>query len=197
MGSKNHLNLPRDLSKLSDIREPDDDLFFAQEQAEHKKGLRRALAVLVTDSRDDRECEATCTLVAELLAEGGFVVDGSIRVPAKASQIRNGIEAGVIGGADLVVTIGGTGVGPRDKTLRATKAVLDQEVPGIAQALRFSGMLCNALDACTSRGTSGVSGSTVVVNLAGSRTAIRDGMATMIPLVHHLVDQLRPPVTNG
>lgn len=87
-------------------------------------------------------------------------------------------------------TVGGTGVGPRDKTPEATRAVLDQLVPGIAQALRSSGLGCGAVDAATSRGIAGVSGSTVIVNLAGSRPAIRDGMATLAPLVHHVIDEL-------
>ena len=64
-------------------------------------------------------------------------------------------------------------------------------MPGIAQALRSSGLACGAVDACTSRGISGVSGSTVVVNLAGPRAAVRDGMATLTPLVHHVIDQLQ------
>lgn len=82
-------------------------------------------------------------------------------------------------------------MGPRDKTPEATRAVLDQMVPGVAQALRSSGQACGAVDACTSRGISGVSGSTVIVNVASSRAAVRDGMATLTPLVHHLVDQLQ------
>jgi len=125
-----------------------------------------------------------------------FVVDAVVKVRSKRSQIRKAIETGVIGGADLVLTVGGTGVGPRDKTPEATRDLLDQAVPGIAQALRSSGLHCGAVDAAVSRGLSGVSGSTVVVNVASSRAAIRDGMATLTPLVHHLVDQLRRVVMN-
>ena len=91
---------------------------------------------------------------------------------------------------DLVLTVGGTGVGPRDRTPEATRSVLDQLVPGIAQALRSSGLACGAVDACTSRGISGVSGSTVVVNLAASRAAVRDGMATLTPLISHVIAEL-------
>lgn len=63
-------------------------------------------------------------------------------------------------------------------------------VPGVSQAIRSSGQACGAVDAATSRGICGVSGSTVVVNLAASRQAIRDGMATMNPLVSHLIADL-------
>ncbi|MDO4761827.1 MAG: MogA/MoaB family molybdenum cofactor biosynthesis protein [Corynebacterium sp.] len=184
------LGLSQATEKLNDIGEPDPEFFRAQEAEPDINAPRRALVVLVTDIAPEPH-DNTDRLMAELLNEGGFVVDGILRVPAEHSQIRNGIEAGVIGGADLVVTIGGTGVGPRDQTPEATRDMLDQAVPGIAQALRSSGLACGSVDACTSRGISGVSGSTVVVNLASSRAAIRDGMATLTPLVHHLVDQLR------
>ena len=69
--------------------------------------------------------------------------------------------------------------------------MIDQLVPGVGQAVRASGQSCGAVDACTSRGICGVSGSTVVVNLAPSRAAIRDGMSTIAPLVDHLISELR------
>jgi len=84
----------------------------------------------------------------------------------------------VIGGVDLVITVGGTGVSPRDVTADATAGVLDRPIPGIAEAIRASGLAAGAVDAGLSRGLVGVSGSTLVVNLASSRAAIRDGMAT-------------------
>ena len=174
---------------MADIDEPDAEFFKAQE-AEQGQSPRRALVVLVTDHHNE-EADANDRICTELLSEGGFIVDAAVRVKSKRSQIRKAIEMGVVGGVDLVLTVGATGVGPRDKAPEATRDTLDQFAPGIAQALRASGMACGAVDACTSRGISGVSGSTVVVNLASSRAAIRDGMATLTPLVHHLVDQLR------
>ena len=162
----------------------------ASEQEQSVQAPRRALVVIVTDHPDD-SAQDTSRLAGELLTEADFTVDGAVIVKSKKSKIRQAIETGVVGGVDLVLTIGGTGVGPRDKTPEATRAVLDQMVPGVAQALRSSGQACGAVDACTSRGISGVSGSTVIVNVASSRAAVRDGMATLTPLVHHLVDQLQ------
>ncbi len=176
--------------ELEEVPEPDDAFFMATEREDSPQARRRALVVLVTD-HPERNADANGRLVTELLAEADFQVDGSLVVRSKKSKIRQAIETAVVGGVDLVVTIGGTGVGPRDKTPEATRAVLDQMVPGVAQALRSSGQACGAVDACCSRGIAGVSGSTVVVNLADSRSAIRDGMATLTPLVHHLVDQLQ------
>ena len=182
--------LGRDAShELDDVNEPDDAFLFASEQEQSVQAPRRALVVIVTDHPDD-SAQDTSRLAGELLVEAGFTVDGAVIVRSKKSKIRQAIETGVVGGVDLVLTIGGTGVGPRDKTPEATRAVLYQMVPGVAQALRSSGQACGAVDACTSRGISGVSGSTVIVNVASSRAAVRDGMATLTPLVHHLVDQL-------
>lgn len=177
-------------SALLDVVEPDEAFLLASEQEDPPQARRRALVVLISDHAPDAG-EDTGRLVTELLIEAGFAVDAVVAVRSKKSQIRQAIETAVVGGVDLVLTIGGTGVGPRDRTPEATRAVLDQLVPGIAQALRSSGQACGAVDACTSRGISGVSGSTVVVNLAASRTAVRDGMATLTPLVHHVIDQLQ------
>jgi molybdenum cofactor synthesis domain-containing protein len=96
----------------------------------------------------------------------------------------------VIGGVDLVVSVGGTGVTPRDVTPEATRAVLDREVPGIAEALRTSGLAAGATDAGLSRGLAGISGSTLVVNIPGSRSAVRDGMATLGPMAAHVIAEL-------
>lgn len=177
---------------ILDIGEPDEEFFRAHEAEETVlfDAPRRALIVLVSDHTIS-SCEDTDRLLTELLTEATFSVDGVVEVKSKESQIRKAIETGVVGGVDLVLTVGGTGVGPRDRTPEVTRDVLDQNVPGIAQALRSSGLACGAVDACVSRGISGVSGSTVIVNLAPSRAAIRDGMATLAPLVHHLIDQLR------
>ena len=175
---------------LLEMDEPDDAYLLAAEQQNAPQPYRRALVVLATDHPDEAAEENT-SLCTELLQEAGFTVDGAITVRMKKSKIRQVIETAVVGGVDLVLTVGGVGVGPRDKVPEATREVLDQIVPGIAQAVRSSGQACGAVDACTSRGIAGVSGSTVVINLAPSRAAVRDGMATITPLVHHLVDQLQ------
>ena len=79
---------------------------------------------------------------------------------------------------------------PRDVTPDATQGVLDRPISGIAEALRASGLAAGAVDAGISRGLVGVSGSTLVVNLAGSRSAVRDGMATLSALVPYVIEQL-------
>jgi molybdenum cofactor synthesis domain-containing protein len=153
--------------------------------------LGRALVVVVDDRTAQGEVEdSTGPLVTELLDEAGFIVDGTVVVRADTVEIRNALNTAVIGGVDLVLTVGATGVSPRDVTPDATSGVLDRPIPGISEALRSSGLAAGAIDAGVSRGLVGVSGSTLVVNLAGSRAAIRDGMAILSSLVPHVIDEL-------
>lgn len=153
--------------------------------------LGRALVVVVDDRVAHGEQENSIgPLVTELLEEAGFIVDGTVAVAGETVDIRNALNTAVIGGVDVVITVGGTGVSPRDVTPDATSGVLDRPIPGIAEALRASGLAAGVIDAGVSRGLVGVSGSTLVVNLAGSRSAVRDGMATLTPLVAHVIEQL-------
>lgn len=149
----------------------------------------RAMVVVVTDRLDERE-DSIGPLVTELLEEEGFLVGGVVGVASDESEVRKALETAVVGGFDFVVTVGGTGVGPRDITPEVTEEILDQRLPGIAEAIRSSGLTAGAVDSIVSRGLVGVSGSTVVANLAPSRAAIRDGMATLCPLVSYVVAQL-------
>lgn len=113
----------------------------------------RALVVVVDDrtAHGDEE-DHSGPLVTELLTEAGFVVDGVVVVSADEIEIRNALNTAVIGGVDLVVSVGGTGVTPRDVTPEATVDLLDRELLGIAEALRASGLSAGITDAGLSRG---------------------------------------------
>ena len=150
----------------------------------------RALVVVVDDRTAHGDEDHSGPLVTELLTEAGFVVDGVVAVAADEVEIRNALNTAVIGGVDLVVSVGGTGVTPRDVTPEATLDILDREVLGIAEAIRASGLSAGITEAALSRGLAGISGSTLVVNLAGSRYAVRDGMATLNPLATQIIGQL-------
>ena len=162
---------------------------IAMEQPPGSAG--RALVVVVDDRRARGvEEDDSGPLVSELLHEAGFVVDGVVAVAADEVEIRNALNTAVIGGVDLVVSVGGTGVNPRDVAPEATKTILDRELPGIAEALRSSGLAAGSSDAGLSRGLAGISGSTLVVNIAGSRSAVRDGMATSGQLATQVIAEL-------
>jgi molybdenum cofactor synthesis domain-containing protein len=91
---------------------------------------------------------------------------------------------------DLVMTTGGTGVTPRDVTPEATRAVIEREMPGLAEAVRFEGYRQTPL-AVISRGVAGIRGRTLIVNLPGSPNAVRDGMETLSPILPHAIRMIR------
>jgi len=89
-----------------------------------------------------------------------------------------------------VRTTGGTGLTPPDRTPEATRPLLDFEVPGIAEAIRAHGLAQGVPTAMLSRGLAGVVGSTLVVNLPGSRGGVKDGLAVLAPVLRHAVEQV-------
>jgi molybdenum cofactor synthesis domain-containing protein len=93
--------------------------------------------------------------------------------------------------ADLILTTGGTGLTPRDVTPEATRAVLEREAPGIAEAVRRYGADNGVPTSVLSRGLAGTAGRTLIVNLPGSTGGVRDALAVLGPLLPHVVSQLR------
>jgi molybdenum cofactor synthesis domain-containing protein len=130
----------------------------------------------------------------QMLAEGlrglGFAVEGPHVRPDDVAALVAVLRAAVAGGADVVLTTGGTGLTPTDVTPEATRQVIEREAPGIADAVRRYGEP-KVPTAVLSRGLAGTAGRTLIVNLPGSTGGVRDGLAVLGPLFPHIVSQLR------
>ena len=100
--------------------------------------------------------------------------------PAIAAMLTKLSEAG----ANLVLTVGGTGLSPRDRTPEATRSVIDREVPGLAEAMRSIGANSNPF-AWLSRGVAGLKGTTLIVNLPGSLRGAKESLVSIVALVKH------------
>ncbi|MGL5825786.1 MAG: MogA/MoaB family molybdenum cofactor biosynthesis protein [Nocardioides sp.] len=133
--------------------------------------------------------DTTGPLIVDALRGLGFTVQAPVVVP-DGVPVAAAITAAVATGARLVLTTGGTGVTPTDRTPEVTRPLLTKEIPGIAEAIRAYGMAHGVPTAALSRGVAGVVDSALVVNLPGSRGGVRDALVVLEPIVGHAVEQI-------
>jgi molybdenum cofactor synthesis domain-containing protein len=127
-------------------------------------------------------------VVAGLVALG-FEVDGPVVVP-DGEPVESALRAAVAAAYDVVLTTGGTGLSPTDRTPEMTRLVVDRDVPGLAEAIRAYGVANGVPAAALSRGVAGTAGRTLVVNVPGSTGGARDALAVLGPVLAHAVDQI-------
>jgi molybdenum cofactor synthesis domain-containing protein len=149
------------------------------------------VAITVSDacSRGEREDASGAALVELLKASGAEVVETGILSDDLEPLVQRLEQIVRRGDVNLIVTTGGTGLGPRDNTPEATLRVIEREAPGIAEAIRAESLKVTPM-AMISRGVAGVASETLIINLPGSPKAVRESFAVIQPVLAHAVDLL-------
>ena len=146
--------------------------------------MSTAAILTISDTRSaGTRTDTTSGLMTEILQSLGIEVVATRLVPDEQDEIAGAIVE-LCEGADLVLTSGGTGLAPRDVTPEATRAVIDREAPGIAEAMRAQTAQFQRL-AWLSRGVAGTRGRTLVVNLPGNPKAVRECLDVLAPMLPH------------
>jgi molybdenum cofactor synthesis domain-containing protein len=144
------------------------------------------LTISDAGARGEREDRSGFAIATWARARGYEVMDHRV-VPDEVDRIVHQLILWADDGdAKIILTTGGTGLGPRDVTPEATRAVIEREAPGLAEALRGAGLL-KTPRAVLSRGVAGIRGNALIVNLPGSTSGVEDGLACLAPLVEHIV----------
>jgi len=133
--------------------------------------------------------------IRELVEAAGGQVVRALIVPDEQTDIRAALIAWSDEGLDLVLTTGGTGFSPRDWTPEATRSVIEREAPGLAEAMRRAGAE-KTPTAILSRAVAGLRKMTLIVNLPGSERAVRESLATILPVLPHAIGVLKGTATE-
>jgi molybdopterin adenylyltransferase len=152
-----------------------------------REEMSKAYVITVSDgvSAKTREDESGQALV-RILKNAGLEVSEPVVVPDDQQRIADAIVAAAARGADVVVTTGGTGLGPRDVTPQATSTVIDFEVPGIGEAMRRAGAASTPM-AALSRSMAGVRGQTLIINVPGSPKGAAESLDAVMPTLAHAI----------
>ncbi len=158
--------------------------------------FRAALIVLSDRAASGARADECIPLMKERLGDVYAIVRESVLPDDPAALQAELIELADSRLADLVITSGGTGLSPRDRTPQATGAVLDYEVPGIAEAIRAAAV-AHTKSAMLSRALAGVRDRTLIVNLPGSPRAVGESLDVVIPVLPHALELLGDRIVDG
>ena len=158
--------------------------------------LRLAILTISDAGSRGERADGSGDLIASWAKERGYTLAERAMVPDETGRIAATLAEWADGSrADVILTTGGTGLTARDVTPEATRAILDKEAPGIAEALRMS-VFPRFPRSALSRGLAGVRASTLIVNLPGSTGGVRDGLVVLNDLVDHAVELLQGTKTG-
>lgn len=149
----------------------------------------KAVVVSVSDSRNKKTDLSGVTLVGLLIGVGAEIIEKRI-VSDDFENLRETLSyLAERDDVNLIITTGGTGLAMRDNTPEATKAVIEREVPGIAEAMRIQ-TIKKTPTAILSRGVCGIANQTLIINLPGSPKGVQECFAVIKPVLQHAVNQI-------
>ncbi|MBE0657985.1 MAG: MogA/MoaB family molybdenum cofactor biosynthesis protein [Bryobacteraceae bacterium] len=151
--------------------------------------MMRAAVLTISDSSFSGEREDVSGPVVRRRVEGlGWTVVAAMVLPDEVEAIKEALRARAASGeVDVILTTGGTGVSPRDVTPEATRAVIDKEIPGLAETMRIVGRQ-KTPRAVLSRAVAGLAGRVLIVNLPGSPKGALESLDAIVDLIPHIVD---------
>ncbi|HEX2706299.1 MAG TPA: molybdopterin-binding protein [Candidatus Lustribacter sp.] len=133
--------------------------------------------------------DRTGPLIVAALRSWGLETPDAL-VVADGPPVGAALAAALASGPQVLLTTGGTGLTPTDRTPEMTLPLLDRVVPGLAEAIRAAGVRQGVATAILSRGVAGLAGRTLVVNLPGSTGGVRDALDVLAPVIAHAMDQI-------
>ena len=157
----------------------------------------RAVVLTISDacSRGEREDTSGAALAQLLTDLGATIVERKILSDDLEPLAQTLLELAHRSDVNLIITAGGTGLGPRDNTPEATQSIIEREAPGIAEAIRAESLKVTPM-AMISRGVCGVRSETLIINLPGSPKAVKESFAVIAPVLSHALDLLAGKTTH-